>query len=144
MNDSWRKGLIGYSWCINITFFAASKTTRLSSPASTPSDVVDLIITAAPTSCKRAMLPMITWIPVVEQLPIQTNSAHFPERPLSKKDSLTVSAFSLCKKSYFRFGHRILLLSCSYILLDYLAPDEYYYFSWPEICMTFFKVIAML
>ena len=124
--------------------FAASKTTRLSSPASTPSDVVDLIITAAPTSCKRAMLPMITWIPVVVQQlqPIQTNSAHFPERPLSpRKDSRTVSAFLQRLLSYYCY-HSFL----AFLLLDtyLLVPDEStittVYFkrtlSWPESFMT--------
>ena len=113
--------------CIESIFsivFAASKTTRLSSPASTPSDVVDLIITAAPTSCKRAMLPMITWIPVVVQQlqPIQTNSAHFPERPLSpRKDSRMVSAFLQRLLSYYCY-HSFL----AFLLLDtyLLVPDE--------------------
>ena len=135
------------SKCIESIFsivFAASKTTRLSSPASTPSDVVDLIITAAPTSCKRAMLPMITWIPVVVQQlqPIQTNSAHFPERPLSpRKDSRMVSAFLQRLLSYYCY-HSFL----AFLLLDtyLLVPDEStittVYFkrtlSWPESFMT--------
>lgn len=131
--------------CIKVSsiVFAASKTTRLSSPASTPSDVVDLIITAAPTSCKRAMLPMITWIPVVVQQlqPIQTNSAHFPERPRSpRKDSRTVSAFlpRLLSYCYHSFPALFCLYNCYSILI--LVPDEstittMYFkrtFSWPE------------
>ena len=120
--------------CIKVSsiVFAASKTTRLSSPASTPSDVVDLIITAAPTSCKRAMLPMITWIPVVVQQlqPIQTNSAHFPERPRSpRKDSRTVSAFLPRLLSYCYHSFPALFLSIQLLLNTNLSTwwiDNYY------------------